>query len=92
VSKLGDDHIESRVHLTERLALRPSEAAKALGVSERTLRQILPELPHVRLGGRIVIPVQALREWLRELTETQKGRIDGAVDEIIQSINASDND
>ncbi len=30
--------------LANRLALRPKEAAVALGVSERTLHQMLPEL------------------------------------------------
>jgi hypothetical protein len=52
----------------------------------------MPELPHVRLGGRVVIPVEALRKWLLDATETQMSRIDGAVDEIMQSFNASDDD
>ena len=54
------------IQLADRLALRPREAAEALGISERQLRQILPELPHTRLGGCVVLPVDALREWLRE--------------------------
>ncbi len=48
-----------------RLALRPREAAYALGISERTLRQILPELPHLRVGGVVLLAVEELRVWLR---------------------------
>jgi len=50
------------------LALRRREAARALGVSERTLwdwtqRQ---EVPHVRIRGTVLYPVGALRKWLNE--------------------------
>ena len=34
-----------------------AEAAEALGIDERTLRQILPVLPHVRVGGVVLLPV-----------------------------------
>ena len=44
--------------LGTRLALTVSEAAVAVGVSERHLRDLLPSLPMVRLGGRVVIPVE----------------------------------
>jgi excisionase family DNA binding protein len=52
-----------------RLALRPREAAKALGVGERLLFDLTKrgEIPHVRLGNKcIVYPVDALRNWLAE--------------------------
>lgn len=52
-----------------RLALRPREAARALGVGERLLFDLTKrgEIPHLRLGNRaIVYPVDALREWLAE--------------------------
>ena len=52
-----------------RLALRPREAAKALGVGERLLFDLTKrgEIPHLRLGNKcIVYPVDALREWLAE--------------------------
>ena len=77
---------EERLHLADRLGLRVSEAARALGVSERQLRQILPELPHTRLGGCVVLPVDALRQWLLERVQVEKSRIDTAVDEILASI------
>ena len=55
---------EERLHLADRLALRPKEAAEALGLSERKLREVLPQLPHVRVGGAVLLPVEALRSWL----------------------------
>ena len=41
---------ERRVHLANRLALRPKEAAEALGIGERTLRQILPGIRDPRVA------------------------------------------
>ena len=52
--------------LADRLALRPQEAARALGISERKLREILPELPHIRRGGVVMIPIPALESWLAQ--------------------------
>ena len=37
----------------ERLALSVKETASALGISERTMRSILPGVPHFRIGGRV---------------------------------------
>jgi hypothetical protein len=45
-----------RPSLADRLALRPAEVAEALGLSERTIRQILPELPHIRAGRAVLLP------------------------------------
>ena len=77
---------EKRIALTDRLALRPAEAARALGVSERTLRQLLPQLPHLRAGTAVLIPVEGLREWLREQAQTEPSRVDAAVGEVLQSL------
>lgn len=50
------------------LALRPREAAEALGVSERTLWDWTQrgDVPHVRRGKTILYPVDTLRKWLDE--------------------------
>jgi len=61
---LADDH--ESVDLASRLTLRPPEAARALGVSERKLRTMLPLLPHLRAGGVVLIPIDALREWIAD--------------------------
>ena len=80
-----------RVLLADRLALRPSEVAEALGVSERTIRQVLPELPHFRLGSAVVVPIEPLRDWLRARAKIEGNRVDTAVKEIMASIDESGN-
>jgi excisionase family DNA binding protein len=57
------------------LALRPREAAKALGVSERLLWDWTHhgDVPHVRIGRTILYPVDALRDWLKRQAESVKG-------------------
>ena len=48
------------------LAMRPREAAKALGISERLLWEWTDRgvVPHVRMGKAILYPVDSLRAWL----------------------------
>lgn len=56
------------------LALRPKDAAKALGIGQRLLWTLTHEgtIPHARMGSKaIVYPVDALRAWLAE--EAAKG-------------------
>jgi hypothetical protein len=49
------------------LALKRSDAASALGVSDETFdRYVRPSLPVVRLGSARVYPVAALDAWLAE--------------------------
>ena len=72
--------------LQTRLALRPREVAEALGLSERTVREILPELPHVRIGTAVVVSVDLLREWLRDRAQQEKGAVDQAVDEVLEGL------
>lgn len=50
------------------LALRPKEAAQALGIGERKLWSLTNagELPHARIGRAIVYPVHELQRWLSE--------------------------
>jgi excisionase family DNA binding protein len=53
------------------LALRPREAARALGIGTRLLWQLTNtgEIPHLRLGRAVVYPVDSLRAWLAEQAE-----------------------
>jgi excisionase family DNA binding protein len=54
-----------------RLALSPSEAAAALGVSRDFFDQhVLPELRVVRRGRRRLVPVRELDRWLEENSMT----------------------
>ncbi|MCC6127396.1 MAG: helix-turn-helix domain-containing protein [Pirellulales bacterium] len=56
--------------LPDALALRPREAAKALGVSEKTLWTWTHDnaIPHIRMGRAILYPVDALRRWMDSKT------------------------
>ena len=50
------------------LALRPVQAAKVLGISERLLWTWTNQgkIPHLRIGRAVVYPVELLRAWLNE--------------------------
>ncbi len=83
------DRPETAVRLSERLALSVSEAATAIGVSERLIRSVLPEIPHCRLGNRVVIPVPLLVEWLRKEAQKEQTVVGKAVDDILGEIQSS---
>jgi excisionase family DNA binding protein len=61
------------------LALRPREAAKALGISARLLWQLTHDgqIPCVRVGtGKrrtVLYPMAILQDWLRRQAEAGKG-------------------
>ncbi len=66
---------ENRV---DRLLLRPTEAAEAIGIGRSKVYELLAsgELPSIRIGGSVRVPVDALRAWIdRQLAErTEIGR------------------
>lgn len=72
--------------LVDRLALTIPEAATALGISERHLRSMLPELPHCRIGGRVVLPVEPLRDWLARRAHAEQEGADQVAREIVKSL------
>lgn len=51
---------------TERLLLRPDEAANAIGVSRAKIYDLIArrQLPSVKVGCSIRVPVGALKEWI----------------------------
>ena len=58
-----------------RLALRPKEAAAALGIGRRLLWTLTNcgEIPHARLGRAVVYPADLLRAYLvRKATEATR--------------------
>jgi len=75
-----------RLQLSDRLSLRPAEAARALGLSERTFRDLLPRLPHVKVKGAVLIPVEALRRWLEEEAKALPNQVDKTVSEILDEL------
>jgi len=52
----------------ERLLLRPAEAAEVLGVGRSKIYALLAagELPGVRVGKSVRVPVAALERWVNE--------------------------
>ncbi len=56
--------------MVTKLALRVNEFAESIGVSRSKAYELISsgEVPHIRLGGSVRIPVDALREWLAQKT------------------------
>ena len=59
--------------MAEKLAYNSKEAAAALGVSLPTFYELSnrDDFPVVRVGRRVLVPVDGLREWLAK--EANKG-------------------
>ena len=72
------------IELATRLALRPKEAAKALGIAPRTLRKWMRDdgLPHFRLDGVVLIPRARLEQWIENHLTTER-ETDRMVNEIM---------
>jgi len=59
----------------DRLLLRPDEAATAIGVSRAKAYQLIAagQIPSVRIGCSVRVPVDALKEWInRQLAEAER--------------------
>ncbi len=65
-----------------RLALNSAEAATALSISEPTLRGL--DLPRVKIGSRLLFPVNALQAWLDSRAE-RPAEIAPAADDLSES-------
>jgi excisionase family DNA binding protein len=58
----------------DRLLLRPTEAAEAIGIGRSKVYELLAsgELPSIRIGASVRVPVDALRAWIdRQLDENR---------------------
>ena len=61
---------------TDRLLLRPAEAAEVLGVGRSKLYELIADgvIPTVQVGHRMRVPVSALRAWIdAEISKTRSG-------------------
>ena len=66
-----------QIHPADRLALRPEEAAAAVGLSEGAFRRyLLPRCPKWYAGRSVRIPRQAFERFVEELAEEEE--IEGA--------------
>jgi excisionase family DNA binding protein len=54
------------MNVTDRLALRPTEVAEAIGVSRSTAYELIANgaIPSVRFGTCVRVPVLALQEYI----------------------------
>lgn len=54
------------IKMKEPLLLRPSEAAQLLGICRTKTYQLIAagDLPSVRIGGSVRVPVAALHDWI----------------------------
>ncbi len=88
VSAKHSDSTETkdRLALSDRLALRPREAARAHGLSERSLRDLLPQLPVIRTRRAVLIPVDALREWLSRRARSGGDKAKKVAREVLQDL------
>jgi excisionase family DNA binding protein len=59
----------------DRLLLKPAEAAEAIGVSRSRIYELLAagDLPSVRLGKSIRVPVGALQAWINAHVRQEVG-------------------
>ena len=59
----------------ERLLLKPSEAMELIAVGRSRIYEMLAsgELPSIRVGRSIRIPVKALEEWVADSQEAAAG-------------------
>ncbi len=76
----------------ERIALGIREVAATLGVSEGLVRKWLPEMPHIHLGERVLIPVDQLKRWLQERSRAEQESSRHAAREILDSIRRNPNE
>jgi excisionase family DNA binding protein len=56
-----------------KINLNAQEAAEALGISPRTLWQLTKQgnIPHLRLGSRVMYPQESLTKWANGQAQLQ---------------------
>lgn len=54
----------------DKILLRPVEAAEAIGVGRSKVYELIAsgELPSVKIGGSVRVPVAGLRAWVEQRT------------------------
>ena len=60
----------------EKILLRPVEAAEVIGLSRSTVYELIAagDLPSVLVGGRRLIPVAKLHEWVERQADAHSRR------------------
>jgi len=74
-------------HLVQDRYLNLKEAAQYLSVSTRTIRDRLDEIPHRRVGTRILLFKKSeLDAWLEQYREGGKAELDELVNETLAKV------
>lgn len=57
-----------------KLLYRPAEAAEAIGVSKTKAYELIAsgEIPSIRIGGSVRVPVDALKAWVEDRIRSQR--------------------
>ncbi len=92
--KEQEQFLEGTVSVREILAyldqdryLSLAQASEYLGISTRTLRDRLDEIPHRRLGTRLLLFKKSeLDAWLEQYREGGKDELDELVDETLAKV------
>jgi len=52
--------------MTQKLLLRPAEVAETLGLGRTRVYALIGagEIPSIRIGGSVRVPLDSLREWV----------------------------
>lgn len=60
--------------MSEKLCLKPKEAAAVVGVSPPVMYDLCrrEDFPTIRIGRAILIPVDSLKVWLEQQTKAQR--------------------
>lgn len=60
--------------MEDKLLLSATEVANLLGLSRPFVYQLMhrADFPLVRLGGRVLVPVDGLRAWLNQQTQNSR--------------------
>lgn len=64
----------NNINTTPRAAYSVKEAAQALGMSHQTIYNLIhaDDFPAVKIGGRTLVPVAALDDWLESKMRSGK--------------------
>ena len=75
----------------DQLALRMRDLAKALNLSIRSVWALTKAgvIPHIRLGGSILYPVDSIRQWLQEQAKAHQAAAQAANQESAQAAQSS---
>jgi len=78
---------EILTHLSQDRYLSLSDTCEYTSLSERTLRERLSEIPHFRVGSKLLFKKSELDAWMLQYRECiDQPDLDSIVDEVVESV------